>query len=192
MGSMERSDARLNRERILRAAADVISEKGVGAEVKEIAERAGVGIGTIYRNFPTKDDLVIAIVSDMLDETEAALETTGAEGEPAESIAAYIRAVFGLMPKFTPIMMAMLSGSVTQEMKARLVELMLDEKLRRIIQRGVESGSFRKDLDVDIATAFVANTFHPMVFLALQGKMDVPAMAEGYVDLVLRALRGQG
>lgn len=189
MGSAERSDARLNRERILSAAAEIIAEKGVGAEVKEIAERAGVGIGTIYRNFPTKDDLVIAIVSDLLDEAETAMEVAGADGEPAEAIAAYIRAVFGLMPRFTPFVMAMLSGSVTQEMKGRLIGLMLDEKLRNIIQRGVDGGSFRRDLDIDVAAAFVANTFHPMVFLALRGKMDVAAMAEGYVDLVLRALR---
>jgi AcrR family transcriptional regulator len=188
-GITERSDARLNRERILEAAFDVITEKGISAEVKEIADRAGVGIGTIYRNFPTKDDLVVAILSDMLDATERVLDTAVETRDPADAMAAYVRGIFSVLPRFTPIMMAMLSGSVAPSLKERLMDLMLDERLAHILERGRASGTFRADLNIDIARAFVVNTFHPMVYLALQGKMDVPAMADGYVDLVLRALR---
>lgn len=189
-GSTERADARLNRTRILDAAAAVIAEKGLGAEVKEIADRAGVGIGTIYRNFPTKDDLVAAIVNDMLDTTRAALEDAVEGQDPAEAVAAYIRAIFAVMPRFTPIVMAMLSGSVSSDLKGRMLDMMLDEQLKSLVVRGIESGAFRKNLDPDLAAAFIANTFHPMVYLALEGKLEPPAMAEGYIDLVHRALRG--
>lgn len=189
-GITERADARLNRERILEAAAEIIAEKGIAAEVKEIAERAGVGIGTIYRNFPTKDDLVAAIISDMLDGTRGVLEQAVQEQDPAEAVAGYIRAIFAVMPRFTPMVMAMLSGSVSPDLKGRMLDMMLDEQLKSLIERGIATGSFRKDLDPDLAAAFVANTFHPMVYLALEGKLDAPAMAEGYIDLVLRALRG--
>lgn len=189
-GITERADARLNRERILDAAASIIAEKGLGAEVKEIADRAGVGIGTIYRNFPTKDDLVAAIITDMLDTTRAALEQAVEGQDPAEAVAAYIRAIFDVMPRFTPIVMAMLSGSVSADLKGRMLDMMLDEQLKSLVERGIASGAFRKDLDSDLAAAFIANTFHPMVYLALEGKLDAPAMAEGYIDLVHRALRG--
>jgi AcrR family transcriptional regulator len=188
-GITERSDARLNRERILDAAAEIIAAKGTAAEVKEIAERAGVGIGTIYRNFPAKDDLVLAIIDSLLDEIDGALDGASNEDLPPLGIETYIRAVFNLMPRFAPLVMAMLSGSLRPDLKTRFLEMILDDRLRSIIQRGVERGDFRSDLDVDVATAFVANTFHPLVFVALEDKMSVRKMADGYTELVLRALR---
>lgn len=57
-----RADAVRNRERVIAAAAAVFAEHGVEAGVPEIAERAGVGKGTVYRNFPTKEHLIAAIV----------------------------------------------------------------------------------------------------------------------------------
>ena len=189
-GITERADARLNRERILEAAAEIIAEKGLAAEVKEIADRAGVGIGTIYRNFPTKDDLIAAIITEMLDGTQAVLEQAVQEDDPAEAVAAYIRAIFAVMPRFTPMVMAMLSGSVSPDLKGRMLDMMLDEQLKSLVERGISTGTFRAELDADLAAAFIANTFHPMVYLALEGKLEASAMAEGYIDLVLRALRG--
>ena len=189
-GITERADARLNRERILEAAAEIIAEKGLAAEVKEIADRAGVGIGTIYRNFPTKDDLIAAIITEMLDGTRAVLEQAVQEDDPAEAVAAYIRAIFAVMPRFTPMVMAMLSGSVSPDLKGRMLDMMLDEQLKSLVERGISTGTFRAGLDADLAAAFIANTFHPMVYLALEGKLEASAMAEGYIDLVLRALRG--
>jgi AcrR family transcriptional regulator len=58
----QRSDAARNRRRLLEAAAEVFAEHGLDAGVGEIATRAGVGRGTLFRNFPTKEDLIAAIV----------------------------------------------------------------------------------------------------------------------------------
>jgi AcrR family transcriptional regulator len=58
----QRSDAARNRRRLLEAAAEVFGERGLDAGVGEIAARAGVGRGTLFRNFPTKEDLIAAIV----------------------------------------------------------------------------------------------------------------------------------
>src|SRR6476469_8272865 len=66
-----RSDARANRERVISAARDLFSERGVGAEIRDIAERAGVAVGTIYRNYPTKGDLLAGILADVIDEATA-------------------------------------------------------------------------------------------------------------------------
>jgi AcrR family transcriptional regulator len=57
-----RADARRNRERILDAARATFSEHGADAQMDEIARRAGVGVGTLYRHFPTKDQLVGELV----------------------------------------------------------------------------------------------------------------------------------
>lgn len=71
-----RADAKRNRERVLVAARAVFARQGLEAGVDEIAREAGVGVGTLYRRFPTKDDLILAIVADgmsvLLEEIDAA------------------------------------------------------------------------------------------------------------------------
>jgi AcrR family transcriptional regulator len=68
-----RADAARNRELLLAAAADQFAERGLDASVADIARRAGVGKGTVFRHFATKDDLIAAIVLDRID----ALNTVG-------------------------------------------------------------------------------------------------------------------
>jgi AcrR family transcriptional regulator len=76
MGAGLRVDAERNRERVLAAARAVFARRGLEAGVDEIAREAGVGVGTLYRRFPTKDDLILAIVADamgvLLEEIDAA------------------------------------------------------------------------------------------------------------------------
>jgi AcrR family transcriptional regulator len=78
-----RADAVRNRELLLTAAADEFAERGLDASVADIARRAGVGKGTVFRHFATKDDLISAIVLDRLNALNAAgeqlLEVTDAE-----------------------------------------------------------------------------------------------------------------
>ena len=61
-----RADAQKNRERILRAAEEVFAAEGIAVPIDVVAERAGVGVGTLYRNFPTKEALFEAIVMSTL------------------------------------------------------------------------------------------------------------------------------
>lgn len=67
-----RADAARNRAALLAAAADEFAERGMDASVADIARRAGVGKGTVFRHFPTKDDLIAAIVLDRVDELTTA------------------------------------------------------------------------------------------------------------------------
>jgi AcrR family transcriptional regulator len=68
MNQVTRSDAQANRLRLIEAARAVFAQRGLDAEMKEVAERANLGIGTIYRNFATKDELVEAIIQSVIDE----------------------------------------------------------------------------------------------------------------------------
>lgn len=68
-----RADAVRNRERVIKAAEEIFTEHGIEAGIPEIAERAGVGKGTVYRNFETKDDLISAVLIDRSDRFNEAL-----------------------------------------------------------------------------------------------------------------------
>lgn len=77
-GTRLRADAERNRERILAAAREVFAEQGLDASTNEVARRAGVGVATLFRRFPTRDDLVGAVfaekMADYVDAVDAALE----------------------------------------------------------------------------------------------------------------------
>ncbi|MGE3077029.1 MAG: TetR/AcrR family transcriptional regulator [Dehalococcoidia bacterium] len=69
-----RSDAVANRQRILDAAMELFIEKGTDADVREICDRAGIGMGTLYRHFPTKDDLVKEVVLDVAHQLQGVMD----------------------------------------------------------------------------------------------------------------------
>jgi AcrR family transcriptional regulator len=77
-----RRDAELNRQRILRAAAEIFTEHGLQATLDDVARRAGVGVGTVYRRFPDKEALADALFTERLDELVALAE--GALADPDE------------------------------------------------------------------------------------------------------------
>ncbi|GAB3434193.1 SbtR family transcriptional regulator [Flindersiella endophytica] len=77
-----RADARRNRARVLEAAEAVFDELGPSASTEEIARRAGVGIGTVFRHFPTKEDLLAAIMKASLQNVFVAAGRLADEGDP--------------------------------------------------------------------------------------------------------------
>jgi AcrR family transcriptional regulator len=86
-----RADAARNRELIIAAAAAVFAERGLDAATAEIAHRAGVGEATLFRRFPTKDDLIDAIIETRMDEL-AALADAAAEGpDPAAALERFMQ-----------------------------------------------------------------------------------------------------
>lgn len=96
-----RADARRNYAQILLAAREVFVEQGAGAPLEDVARRAGVGIGTLYRRFTDREGLLKAVVLDALehsrDAAERALEVTADSGRPGlEALARYMRDVLEL------------------------------------------------------------------------------------------------
>jgi AcrR family transcriptional regulator len=90
-GRRKRSDARRNQQALLDAAAVVFVRAGVDAPVRDIAAEAGVGIATIYRHFPTRADLVVAVFRHQLDALATAATTTPAADEtPYEALRSWV------------------------------------------------------------------------------------------------------
>jgi AcrR family transcriptional regulator len=76
-----RADAQRNRERLVGAARELFASVGVDVSVREVAGRAGVGVGTLYRHFPTREELVDAVLEEALEEAVAVAEAALAEDD---------------------------------------------------------------------------------------------------------------
>jgi AcrR family transcriptional regulator len=81
-----RADARRNRARVLKAAETVFSEKGSSASTEEVAQRAGVGIGTVFRHFPTKESLLEAILLDRVAQVGELARSLTASADPGAAL----------------------------------------------------------------------------------------------------------
>lgn len=82
-----RADAQRKMSSLLQSAAEVFAESGVDAPVREIAERAGVGLGTVYRHFPQRSDLIVAVFQSQVDACADAAKAIAKEYEPGEALA---------------------------------------------------------------------------------------------------------
>ena len=87
----KRVDAQRNLHLLLDAAMEVFARSGVDAPVREIAERAGVGVGTLYRHFPQRADLIIAVMKSQIDACADAAASYAGEHEPGEALARWMQ-----------------------------------------------------------------------------------------------------
>jgi len=87
-----RADARRNYERLVLAAREVFAEQGGGASMEAVARRAGVGVGTLYRHFPNRIDVVEAVYRDDVDNLVQTAERLSAELGPWDAVVAFLQA----------------------------------------------------------------------------------------------------
>ncbi len=88
-----RRDAERNRQRILKAAAEVFDERGLEVSLDEVARHAGVGVGTVYRRFPTKEELMEALFMERIDSIAALAEAAGDAADPWSGLVSFIEQV---------------------------------------------------------------------------------------------------
>jgi len=93
LGRGLRADAERNRERVVEAAREVFAEQGLDASTNAIARRAGVGVATLFRRFPTRDDLVAAAFSDKMNAYSTAIEDALADADPWRGFCGYIERI---------------------------------------------------------------------------------------------------
>jgi len=110
-----RADARRNYEALIDAAAAVFAASGVDAPIKEIADRAGVGVGTVYRRFPKRSDLIVAVFRREVDDCAAAARVLAAEYEPFEALSRWIQRYLNLIIAKRGLAAALHSGEPAYE-----------------------------------------------------------------------------
>ena len=143
-----RADAVANRKRILAAAGDVFGELGVEASTDEVARRAGVGIGTVFRHFPTKRDLVEATLVEHLQELTARAEDLGGSGEPAPALHALLRELARAGSTKLSLAAALGGGEHLSEATTAASQA-LRAAVGRALTGAQRSGEVRPDVSVD-------------------------------------------
>src|SRR5215212_10532966 len=140
-----RADARRNREAVVGAAKKLFADQGLDAQMPDVAKAAKVGVGTVYRHFPTKDDLIAALAAERF-ERLAEKARDGLEAENAwEGLCDFIR--FAAQIQADDRGLCEVMGSRPDVMKASALAVGLDELCDKLVRQAQRSGELRKDLE---------------------------------------------
>jgi AcrR family transcriptional regulator len=179
-----RKDAERNRLRILRAAAEVFTERGLRATLDDVADRAGVGIGTVYRRFPDKEALVEALFTERLDRLVGFAEQALADPDPwaglvdlLERAGTEMAGDRGLRQMF---MYATYGHDRVEQARARMQPV-----ISKVVERAQAAGVLRADLcptDIPLTLFMLSATAE----YALHVRPDI---WRRYLALILDALR---
>lgn len=148
-----RADAQLNKVRILAAAEEVFLERGAGVSLDDVAKRAGVGIGTLYRRFPTREDLLAATYSARFLAFAETSRSREAEFDPLTALRAYLEELIQYTNLYRGFAVSL--GTVLQIGTPGC--LATSEEGARLLHRAQDAGAVRPDISfndlVCVATA---------------------------------------
>ena len=179
-----RRDAELNRQRILRAAAEIFTEQGLEATLDDVAQRAGVGVGTVYRRFPDKEALADALFTDRLDALVTLAEDALADPDEWGSLVSFLEQAGALLAADRGLrqlfMFATYGYDRVGQARARMQPL-----VSTLLSRAQAAGAVRADL---------CPTDVPLIEFMLAGVAEYarnarPQVWRRYLALLLDGLR---
>ncbi len=153
-----RRDAERNRQRILCAASEVLAERGLDATLDDVAHKAGVGVGTVYRRFPGKEALIGALFDDRLSSLVAIGERALAEPDPWTGLVSYLEAAAELLTADRALRQILMFTAFGRDQAAR-ARAQLQPVVTRLVSRAQDAGCVRADLratDVPFAVFMLA------------------------------------
>jgi AcrR family transcriptional regulator len=143
-----RRDARANRDRILAAARAAFAAEGIDVPVEEVATRASVGMGTLYRHFPAKEDLIDAVLEDAFAAFVAAAERALAVEDAWTGFRDFLESVFALHVE-NRCLKDMIASRAHGRARAQAMRARIRPLLRRLIERAQEQGALRADFTAE-------------------------------------------
>lgn len=144
-----RADAQRNLDRLLEAAGECFAEQGVDASIDEIARRAGVGHGTVFRRFPTKDALLAAVLTKQMLQLSMTAELAFAEPDAGEAFDRFVRNVAAAYGRNRSLIDAMKRCGATPEVDALMTAV------ARLLRRAQDAGAIRTDVSAEDVLALV-------------------------------------
>jgi AcrR family transcriptional regulator len=142
----QRSDARRNVVALVAAAKAVFAGSGVDAPAKEITDRAGVGVGTLYRHFPRRSDLIVAVLQHEIDECVEAAEELGTTLRPWEALTAWIERFADFVGTKRGLASALHSGDPAYDDLPEHLLDRLEPALQTLLGKAVDGGYARDDV----------------------------------------------
>jgi AcrR family transcriptional regulator len=182
-GSTERrvrTDAKRNLDALLQSAKAVFATSGVDAPVREIAEKAGVGIGTFYRHFPQRADLIAAVFRHEIDACAEAAPILAAEHAPGEALAKWMQRYAAFIATKRGLAPALHSGNPAFEPLRAYFEQRVRPALRALLESAVAAGEIRNDVESD-------ELLHAVASLCMPAQDD--GRAQRMVALLIDGLR---
>ncbi len=143
-----RADAERNRRRILEAAAAVFGERGLGATLDAVAERAGVGVGTVYRRFPDKEALVDALFEERIDEVRAIADEAAVLPDGWDALTTFMERALELHCHDRALKELVFSTAHGQDRVAQARDR-IKPAVDALFERARASGKLRADADVN-------------------------------------------
>ena len=155
-----RADAQRNHDRIIGAAHEAFAELGLEVSMEEIARRAKVGPATLYRRFPSKQELLRAIFDARVAELEPELAAARSAADPWEGLLAGMRAVLDIQARNMAFVQVLAQAGALTQLKSEITELVF-APLCELFARAQASGQLRADLhprELPLLIAMVAAT----------------------------------
>jgi AcrR family transcriptional regulator len=179
---IQRADARRNRELVIRAARKRMARDGLDAQMEDIARDAGVGVGTVYRHFSTKDELIEALAFDRFERLRDAANTALEIDDPAAAFEGFIRDAARIQTEDRALSEVLTSRPEVMTNAADSVDML--GLTAKVLGRAQKAGAVRRDARPEDI---------PMLMCALAGTFKGPfASTERYVAIVLDGLRAPG
>jgi AcrR family transcriptional regulator len=142
-----RADARRNRDKLIEVAAAAFAEYGVEASLEEIARRAGVGIGTLYRHFPTREHLVEVVYRREVELLCAAADELAQRERPDVALEQWMQRFVGYIATKRGMANSLQLLYATNSQLFAKTSGMVPQALQRLVEAAAAAGSIRKDIE---------------------------------------------
>jgi AcrR family transcriptional regulator len=153
-----RADARRNRDRVLEAASAAFAAEGWDASLDEIARRAGVGAGTVYRHFPTKEALFEAVVLDRVGALVEEARGLSVDPDPGRAFSSFVERLAREGAVKRDLVEALAHDGIHLRLGEAPIFLALVDLLAGLLSRAQHAGAVRDDIDVDDVVTLLTGT----------------------------------
>ena len=177
-----RADAQRSLDALLLAAKEVFATSGVDAPVREIADKAGVGLGTLYRHFPQRADLIAAVFRREIDACADIAPVLAESHAPFDALATWMQRYAAFVGTKRGLAKALHSGDPAFDNLPGYFDQRLRPALRTLLKAAVAAGEVRADVDADELLGAVAS-------LCMSAHNAGPGRAERMVALLVDGLR---
>jgi AcrR family transcriptional regulator len=178
----KRADAQRKMGSLLKAATEVFAESGVDAPVREIAKRAGVGLGTVYRHFPQRSDLIVAVFQSNVDACADAAPVLANKHSPITALALWMERYVDFIATKHGLCKALYSGDAAYKALPEYFNKRLRPALLSLLDGAVKAKAMRPGADPDDLLVAIAN-------LCNAGYGRDPQHARRMVKLLVDGLR---